>query len=200
MSAPLILASASPRRLELLAQIGITPNLVLPADINEDPYKDEKPLDYVERMGYGKAKVIADDHPGHFIIGADTAVICGHQILPKAEDIDTAHACIKKLSGRRHRVYGGLCIFAPNGKAIKKTVQSLVQFKRLSQNEIDAYLASKEWDGKAGGYAIQGLAAAYIKQISGSYTNIVGLPLFETKQILTGLGYGCTRTNSCRED
>ena len=195
MSAPLILASASPRRLELLAQIGITPDQVIPADINEDPFDHEKPYDYVGRMGHGKAEVIAKQHSDSFVIGADTAVICGRRILPKAEDVDTAYACIKKLSGRRHRVYGGLCIYAPTGKFIKKVTQSLVQFKRLSQDEIDAYIASQEWEGKAGGYAIQGLAAAYIKQINGSYTNIVGLPLFETQQILTGLGYERKNSN-----
>ena len=185
----LVLASASPRRVDLLTQIGFAPDLIAPADIDETPLEDETPPHHAERLALAKARKIAADHPASFVLGADTVVACGRRILPKAEDAATARKCLSLLSGRRHRVYGGVALIAPDGKPALRRVQSAVVFKRLSATEMDWYLASGEWQGKAGGYAIQGLAARFVREIIGSYSNIVGLPLFETAQLRTGRGF-----------
>jgi septum formation protein len=185
----LVLASASPRRLELLAQIGIVPQHVAAADLDETQHPRERPEDHALRLAEAKARKIAQVYAGAFVLAADTVVARGRRILPKAEDAATARRCLELLSGCRHRVLGGICVVAPDGRARKRLVTSIVAFKPLSGAEIDAYLATGEWSGKAGGYAIQGRAAALIRFLSGSYSNVVGLPLFETAQLLSGLGY-----------
>ncbi|MDJ0684694.1 MAG: nucleoside triphosphate pyrophosphatase [Alphaproteobacteria bacterium] len=190
----LVLGSASPRRLDLLAQIGVQPVSVIPAHIDEGVAPDEPPAQYAQRMAREKAATVAasgatDDAA---ILAADTVVAVGRRILPKAEDATTARACLRLLSGRRHRVYGGVCVLAPaqagGRKEHLRLVQTAVAFKRLDQGEIDAYIESGEWDGKAGGYAIQGRAEGLVRFINGSYSNVVGLPLFETRQVLKSLG------------
>jgi septum formation protein len=193
----LVLASASPRRLELLRQIGIVPDEIDPADIDETPFKGELPPAHVVRLAEAKARAVVPRHPGAFVLAADTVVACGRRILPKAEDAATARACLALLSGRRHRVYGGVAVLAPGGEVAIRRVLSVVGFKRLSAVEVEAYIASGEWHGKAGGYAIQGHAAALIPWISGSYSNVVGLPLFETAQLLAGRGYRLPCGASC---
>jgi septum formation protein len=193
----LVLASASPRRIELLRQIGIVPDRIDPADIDETPAKGELPAAHVVRLAEAKAKAVQPRHPGAFILAADTVVACGRRILPKAEDEATARACLALLSGRRHRVYGGIAVMTPAGETAIRRVVSQVAFKRLSQSELEAYLTSREWHGKAGGYAIQGRAAAFIPWLAGSYSNVVGLPLFETAQLLTGRGYRAPCAASC---
>ncbi len=189
-ASPLILASASPRRLDLLAQIGLTPDAVDPADIDETPLPGELPAPHAARLAEAKARAVAARHPGAYIVAADTVVACGRRILPKAESEAEARACLALLSGRRHRVLGGLCVLSPDGRAARRLVTTAVTFKVLDAGERDRYLASGEWRGKAGGYAIQGLAAVHVRQIVGSYSNVVGLPLHETYALLTGLGYG----------
>ena len=193
----LVLASASPRRLDLLRQIGIVPDRVDPADIDETPLPGELPASHVVRLAEAKARAVAARHPGALILAADTVVACGRRILPKAEDEATARVCLELLSGRRHRVHGGVALITPTGDLAMRRVVSHVQFKRLSQPEIDVYLAGGEWHGKAGGYAIQGRAAALVSWLSGSYTNIVGLPLHETAQLLAGRGYIRRCDTSC---
>jgi septum formation protein len=193
----LVLASASPRRIELLRQIGIVPDRIDPADIDETPAKGELPAAHVVRLAEAKAKAVQPRHPGAFILAADTVVACGRRILPKAEDEATARACLVLLSGRRHRVYGGIAVITPAGETAIRRVVSQVAFKRLSQSELEAYLTSREWHGKAGGYAIQGRAAAFIPWLAGSYSNVVGLPLFETAQLLAGRGYRAPCAASC---
>ena len=188
-AAPLVLASASPRRLELLRQVGIEPATVAPAAIDETPRARELPAHYARRMAREKAEAVAADHAEAFVLGADTVVALGRRILPKAEDEAAARACLERLSGRRHRVLGGRVVIAPDGRRAERLVATAVTFKRLEAREIAAYLASGEWRGKAGGYAIQGRAAAFIPRINGSYPNVVGLPLTETLALLTGLGY-----------
>ena len=185
----LVLASASPRRLDLLRQIGIEPAAVDPAAIDETPLPHELPPAHVLRLAQAKAEAVRLRHPGAFVLGADTIVACGRRILPKAEDEVTARKCLQLLSGRRHRVYGGVALATPEGGIALRRVVSHVSFKRLSEQEIAAYLASGEWHGKAGGYAVQGRAASFVSWLSGSYSNVVGLPLFETAQLLTGRGY-----------
>ncbi len=187
--APLILASASPRRLALLRQIGIEPQAVSPSHIDETPRKRELPVPYARRMAEEKAAAAVPAHPGAFILAADTVVAVGRRLLPKAEDAATARRCLALLSGRRHRVYGGLVVIAPDGRRAVRLVTSIVWIKRLHPAEIDAYIAAGEWQGKAGGYAIQGRAAAFIPRIGGSYSNVVGLPLAETAAVLAGLGH-----------
>jgi septum formation protein len=182
----LVLASASPRRRELLAQLGIVPDAVDPGDIDETPLPGELPPAHARRLALAKAMAVAPRHRRAYILAADTVVACGRRILPKADSWATAESCLELLSGRRHRVIGGLCVIAPVGKFIVRVVTSQVVFKRLSGAERAAYLACGEWQGKAGGYAIQGRAAAFI---GGSYSNVVGLPLYETHALLTGLGY-----------
>jgi septum formation protein len=185
----LVLASVSPRRLDLLRQIGIAPDLVEPADIDETPLPGEAPPHHAERLAAAKARAVARRHPDALVLAADTVVACGRRILPKAEDEATARRCLELLSGRRHRVHGGIAVVAPGGRLAMRAVRTSVAFKRLSADEIAAYLASGDWRGKAGGYAIQGRAAAFVRQINGSYSNVVGLPLFETAALLDGLGY-----------
>jgi septum formation protein len=185
----LVLASASPRRLDLLRQIGIAPGVVDPAHVDESPITGELPAPHARRLAEEKARAVAARHPGCFILAADTVVACGRRILPKAEDAATAKTCLKLLSGRRHRVHGGVCLIAPDGRVRLRVVSTIVSFKRLTPTEIESYVASGEWDGKAGGYAIQGLAARFVTSVSGSYSNIVGLPLFETAAMLDGLGF-----------
>ena len=195
--AALVLASASPRRLDLLRQIGVVPDRVDPADIDETPGRGELPAAHVVRLAEAKARAVSPRHSGAFILAADTVVACGRRILPKAEDEKTARTCLQLLSGRRHRVYGGIALITPAGDLAIRRVVSHVQFKRLSEPELAVYLASGEWRGKAGGYAIQGRAAALVPWLSGSYTNVVGLPLYETAQLLAGRGYVRRCAASC---
>jgi septum formation protein len=187
--AKLVLASASPRRLELLAQIGITPDAVDPAEIDETPFKAELPAPYVLRLARAKAAAVAPRHSDAFILAADTIVACGRRILGKPEDEKAARRFLALLSGRRHRVYCGVAVVTPDGRVATRQVVSQVAFKRLSNSELTAYLATDEWRGKAGGYAIQGRGATLVSWMQGSYSNVVGLPLFEVAQLLTGLGY-----------
>ena len=189
MKNKLILASASPRRVELLKQVGIVPDDIIPADIDETPFKGELPRDLAQRLALSKARAIAENHKDAFILAADTVVGCGRQILDKAEDEGYARMCLKKLSGRRHHVYGGIAVITPESKEITRLIDTIVQFKQLTTCEIDAYITSGEWDGKAGGYAIQGLASSYIKFIRRSYSNVVGLSLYDTIQMLNGNGF-----------
>jgi septum formation protein len=184
-----VLASASPRRLDLLRQIGIEPDRVDPADIDEVPRPGELPRPHVMRLAEEKARTVMPRHPGAYILAADTVVACGRRILPKPFDPTTARSCLKLLSGRRHRVLSGIALVSPDERMTLRRVDSQVAFKRLSEAEIAAYLCSDEWRGKAGGYAIQGRAAALIRWVSGSYSSVVGLPLFETAQLLAGRGY-----------
>tara|TARA_R110002110_G_scaffold354_3_gene1378 strand:+ start:781 stop:1392 length:612 start_codon:yes stop_codon:yes gene_type:complete len=185
----LVLASASPRRVELLAQVGIVPDTIAPADIDETPQRREEPGPLAKRLARGKAEAIAAEHDDAWVIGADTVVGLGRRILGKPETADEARRFLSMLSGRRHRVYGGVTVIAPSGKASGRLVVTTVKFKRLETPEIDAYLDSGEWRGKAGGYAIQGLAGAFIRGINGSYFNVVGLPLYETLSLLRGSGF-----------
>lgn len=187
--APLILASASPRRLALLRQVGIEPQEVVPAEIDERPWRRELPRDYARRMAAAKAAAVADMGSRGFILAADTVVALGRRILPKAEDDTVAKECLAKLSGRSHLVLGALCVRAPDGRSAERLVTTRVTFKRLSAREIEGYLSSGEWRGKAGGYAIQGRAGAFVTKLSGSYPNVVGLPLLETVALLEGLGW-----------
>lgn len=186
MAPPLVLASASPRRLALLAQIGMTPAAVAPADIDESPRKGETPRVLATRLAAAKAAAVASLRPDAAVLAADTVVAVGRRILPKAETKAQAAACLDLLSGRRHFVFGGICLILPGAKPAVRLSATTLAFKRLTQTEIDAYLAGGEWDGKAGGYAIQGAAAAFVRFLSGSYTNVVGLDLFETAQMLKG--------------
>ena len=193
----LVLASASPRRLELLRQIGIVPDRIDPAEIDETPRRGEAPAELALRLAIAKAQAVAPRHPGAFVLGADTVVACGRRVLPKTLDEAAARACLELLSGRRHRVHGGIALITPAGQLASRQAESRVAFKRLERGEIAAYLASGEWQGKAGGYAIQGRAAAFVRWISGSYSNVVGLPLFETAQLLAGRGYRLACGASC---
>ena len=185
----LVLASGSPRRRELLCQIGLAPDAVDPADLKESPRRRELPRAYAARLALAKAEAVKARHPGDFVLAADTVVAVGRRILPKPEDGAAARRCLELLSGRRHRVLGGLVVMAPDGRTARRLVTTAVAFKRLSEGEIEAYIASGEWRDKAGGYAIQGLAAAFVPAINGSYSNVVGLPLAETQALLRGLGY-----------
>jgi septum formation protein len=185
----LVLASASPRRLDLLRQIGIVPDRVDPAEIDEAPLPRELPPAHVLRLARAKVEAVRPRHPDAFILAADTVVACGRRILGKPDGEKAARGFLTLLSGRRHRVYGGIAVVDPNGRMATRRVVSQVGFKRLNDTEIAAYLATGEWQGKAGAYAIQGHAAALIGWMSGSYSNVVGLPLYETAQLLAGLGY-----------
>ena len=185
----LILASQSPRRLSLLAQIGITPDAVSPADINEDPIEGEVPRGHALRLAQEKAAKVAGDNPESIILAADTVVGVGRRILPKAETIEQAKYCLDLLSGRGHRVFTGVAVIKADGDMISRVVETRLTMKRLSKAELQSYLDSGEWDGKAGGYGIQGTAEAYISKLIGSYSNVVGLPLFETRNLLQGAGY-----------
>lgn len=188
----LILASASPRRLELLAQVGIAPDQVIPAHIDESPLKAESPRAMAKRLAAGKALAVAQmsEAKNCYILGSDTVVACGSRILGKAENKEEARKFLTLLSGRRHRVISGISLITPAGAQITKAIATAVKFKNLSTDEIEAYLSHDEWVGKAGAYAIQGQAARFIRGVNGSYSNVVGLPLFETVNLLQGNGYG----------
>ncbi|MBF9232139.1 Maf-like protein [Microvirga alba] len=188
----LVLASASPRRLALLQQAGIEPDALLPADVDETPLKGEGPKDLAKRLSRSKAEIALrtarnrEDLKDSFILSADTVVVAGGRILPKAEVVDEAAACLRLLSGRAHRVYTSVCLVTPKDTIRERLVETRVRFKRLSREEFEHYLASGEWRGKAGGYAIQGLAGTFVIKLVGSYTNVVGLPLYETVALLDG--------------
>lgn len=183
----LILASASPRRRDLIARLGVEPAGVRAADIDETPLKGELPRVYAQRMAREKARAAAD--PAAHVLAGDTVVACGRRILPKAEDEATARACLEVLSGRRHRVLSAVALLAPDGLLRVRLSETQVRFKRLSAEEIDSYIASGEWHGKAGGYAIQGRAEGLIAWIGGSHSGVVGLPLFETRALLKAAGF-----------
>lgn len=180
----IILASASPRRVELLKQIGITPVKIIPADIDETPLARELPDKLALRLAIAKAQKVRETETSHIILAADTVVACGRTMLPKSETADEALYCLKKLSGRRHKIFGGICLIFPSGKAKSRLVTTTVQFKRLTATEIDAYVASQEWRGKAGGYGIQGFAESFVKSLHGPYSNVVGLSLYDTMNML----------------
>jgi septum formation protein len=189
--APLILASSSPRRLALLRQVGVVPERIEAPEIDETPVTRELPRAYVLRIAEAKANDIAGrpDAGGAYVLAADTVVACGRRILGKAHDVEAAARCLRLLSGRRHRVYTGVAVVAPDGRRAARVVMTMVAFKRLGEPEIAAYLACGEWQGKAGGYAIQGRAEAFIPSINGSWSNVVGLPLATTLDLLRGLGW-----------
>ncbi|MBX7541039.1 Maf family protein [Qipengyuania sphaerica] len=183
----LILASASPRRRELIARLGVVPDAIAPADIDEAPAKAELPRDYARRMAREKADAAASDDG--FVLAGDTVVAAGRRILPKAEDEATARKCLELLSGRRHRVLSAIALRAPDGSMRERLSETVVVFKRLSAQEVDDYISSGEWDGKAGGYAIQGIAEGLIRRIQGSHSGVVGLPLYETRALLKAAGF-----------
>lgn len=191
----LVLASGSPRRIALLQQAGIEPDRIMPAEVDETPNKAEHPRSLAKRLAMAKARTARErlekegETEGAFVLAADTVVAVGRRILPKTELIDEASNCLRLLSGRAHRVYTGLCLITPDGKARQRLVETRVRFKRLSGEELESYLASGEWRGKAGGYAIQGLAGSFAMKIVGSYSNVVGLPLYETVGLLAADGY-----------
>ncbi len=191
MSGRLVLASASPRRLDLLAQVGIVPDAVVPADIDETPVPRERPRALALRLARAKAMAVAGlaEHKGDFILAADTVVALGHRVLEKPADAAQARKFLELLSGRRHRVIGGVCGVSPDKKISERCIVTQVRFRRLSTADIDAYTDSGEWQGKAGGYAIQGRAGAFVPWINGSYSNVVGLALSETVGLLQGLGW-----------
>jgi len=191
----LILASGSPRRLALLNQAGIEPDSLQPAEVDEIPLKGELPRALANRLAREKAQValasakIDEELRGSYIVAADTVVAVGRRIMPKADMLEDAAACLRMLSGRNHRVYTGICLVTPKENFRQRLVETRVRFKRLSSEDLEAYLASGEWRGKAGGYAIQGLAGTFVVKLVGSYTNVVGLPLYETLSLLGGEGY-----------
>ena len=184
-----MLASASPRRLELLRQIGLEPDLVLPSDVDEQPLADETPRLMAARLARLKAEAGASVRPDAFVIGADTVVAVGRRVLGKAETPDQAASWLRLMSGRAHRVLTGVAVMAPNGRRSERLGEANVRFKRLTEAEIAAYLDSGEWKEKAGGYAIQGRAGAFVLSVQGSYSAVVGLPLYETWSLLEGLGF-----------
>jgi septum formation protein len=184
----LVLASASPRRLELLRQLGLKPDAIEPTNIDELPRPDELPREAALRLAREKADRASARHPGAVVLAADTIVACGRRMLPKAEIAEEAISCLRLLSGRRHRVHGAIVVIATDGRHASRFVTTVVAFKRLTGDEIDAYIASGEWRGKAGGYAIQGRASAFVRQINGSYGNVVGLDLFAAAALLRGAG------------
>jgi septum formation protein len=191
----LVLASGSPRRLALINQVGIEPEALRPADIDETPKRGELPRACANRLARAKADAalemvrLDDELKGAYILAADTVVAVGRRILPKAELLDEAAQCLRLLSGRNHRVHSAVCLVTPNEAFRQRLVETRVRFKRLSDEDIEAYLASGEWRGKAGGYAVQGIAGSFVVKIVGSYTNVVGLPLYETTTLLAGEGY-----------
>ena len=191
----LVLASASPRRLALLNQAGIEPDALRPADVDETPTKGELPRACATRLARAKAEAalrsvqLDDDLRGAFVLTADTVVAVGRRILPKAELVDEASQCLRLLSGRNHRVYSAICLVTPKGGFRQRLIETKVRFKRLSEEDIDGYVASGEWRGKAGGYAVQGIAGSFVVKIVGSYTSVVGLPLYETLTLLGGEGF-----------
>jgi septum formation protein len=191
----LVLASGSPRRLALLQQAGVEPDALLPADVDETPLKSESPRELAKRLARMKAEVARrtarnrDELKDAFVLSADTVVAVGRRILPKAEVVDEAAACLRLLSGRSHRVYSAVCLVTPADRMRERLVETRLRFKRLSREDLESYLASGEWRGKAGGYAIQGLAGTFAVKLVGSYSNVVGLPLYETVSLLDGEGY-----------
>jgi septum formation protein len=191
----LVLASASPRRLALLEQAGVRPDALLPTDRDETPGRNERPRDLARRLAREKAEAahrttaLQPDLAGAYIIAADTVVALGRRILPKPEVVDEAAQCLRMLSGRAHRVYTGVTLVTPAGAFRERLVETRLRFKRLSEQDIDSYLASGEWRGKAGGYAAQGLAGSFIVKLVGSHSAVVGLPLYETLALLGGEGY-----------
>lgn len=184
-----VLASSSPRRRDLLAQIGLVPDAIVPADIDETPLPRELPSALARRLARAKAEAVAHTHPGALVLGADSVVAAGRRVLPKAGTEAEARACLALLSGRRHRVHAGICAIAPDGRRGERVVTTGVTFRRLTEAEIAGYIATGEWHGKAGGYAIQGRAGLFVRFISGSHSAVVGLPLAETAALLTGLGF-----------
>jgi septum formation protein len=189
----LALASASPRRLDLLRQIGLVPDRVAPADIDETPLRDERPGQLALRLALQKGEAARSGLDGMFVISADTVVGVGRRILPKAETEEDVRTCLRLLSGRKHNVLTGVAVFAPDGRRASRLVEARVEIKRLSHQDVEGYVACGEWRGKAGGYAIQGQAGGFVREISGSYSAIVGLPLYETASLLEGLGYPIAR-------
>jgi septum formation protein len=191
----LVLASGSPRRLSLLNQAGIEPDSLQPTEIDEIPVKGELPRALANRLAREKAQAalasvkIDEDLRGSYILAADTVVAVGRRVMPKADMLDEAAACLRLLSGRNHRVYTGICLVTPKEAFRQRLVETRVRFKRLSNEDREAYLASGEWRGKAGGYAIQGLAGTFVVKMVGSYSNVVGLPLYETMSLLGGEGF-----------
>ncbi len=189
----LILASASPRRLELLKRMGFTPDEVIPADIDESVRKKEKPEDYVKRVAEEKALKVRDQRPEtsnkEFILAADTTVVCANQILGKPEDRADAQRIIKIMCGRKHKVLTAICVISPSGEKRVKLVVTSVKFKNATDNEIEEYLNSNEWVGKAGAYGLQGDSGGFVITINGSFSSVVGLPMYETKNMLLGLGF-----------
>ena len=190
-AAKLVLASSSPRRLDLLRQIDLPPDLVVAPEVDEAPLPKELPRHYARRLARLKAESVASRlGPGPwYVVAGDTVVAVGRRILPKAEDEEEARRCLALLSGRRHRVYGGVCVLRHDGRRSERVVETRVRFRRLSREHLEAYIESGEWRGKAGAYAIQGRAAAFVPWINGSYSNVVGLPLAEVAMMLEGLGY-----------
>ncbi|MDL2341041.1 MAG: Maf family protein [Pseudomonadota bacterium] len=185
----LVLASASPRRLDLLTRIGIVPDAVVPADIDEHPRPGELPRDHALRLAREKAAAVAALEPAALVLAADTVVAVGRRILPKVEDEATLRQCMALLSGRRHRVLTAVAVARPGGIIRSKLGETMIAMKRLSAEEIDFYASHGEWRGKAGGYALQGYGEVYVRHIAGSYSNVVGLPLAETRLLLKDAGY-----------
>ena len=185
----LVLASASPRRLDLLARIGVIPDAVIPAEIDECVPSGELPRDHALRLAREKAQAVARPEPQALVLAADTVVAVGRRILPKVEDEATLRACMKLLSGRRHRVLTGVALAIPGGQVRERLVETMIAMKRLSDDEIEYYASHGEWRGKAGGYALQGYGEVYVRHIAGSYSNVVGLPLAETRVLLKSAGY-----------
>ena len=185
----LILASASPRRLDLLARIGVVPDAIDPSDVDESTPRGELPRVHALRLAAEKAAVVALRHPGDLVLAADTVVAVGRRILPKVEDEATLRRCMALLSGRRHRVLTGVALALPGGETRSRLVETMIAMKRLSAEEVDFYAAHGEWHGKAGGYALQGYGEVYVRHIAGSYSNVVGLPLAETRILLKSAGY-----------
>lgn len=188
MPPPFILASASPRRLELLARLGVVPSAVDPADCDETPAKAEPPLAYAKRIAAEKAAIVAARHPGKVVLAADTVVAAGRRILGKADTAEAVQACLTLLSGRRHRVHSAVTVIDATGQARHRLSTSILAFKPLSPAEIAAYAAGGEGLGKAGGYAVQGYAEAFVRTLTGSHSGVMGLPLFETRALLIAAG------------
>ena len=185
----LVLASASPRRLDLLDRIGVKPDAVVPAEIDESVPKGELPRDHALRLAREKAQAVAEREPGALVLAADTVVAVGRRILPKVEDEATLRACMKLLSGRRHRVLTAVALAIPGNGVRERLIETMIAIKRLTDAEIDYYAGNGEWRGKAGGYALQGYGEVYVRHIAGSYSNVVGLPLSETRVLLKSAGY-----------
>ena len=184
-----MLASASPRRLALLRQIGLEPDAIEAADLDETPLKDETPRRLAVRLARAKADSVAARHAGSYVLAADTVVALGRRVLPKAQTGQEVRRCLELLSGRTHQVLTGLCVLGPDGRRAQRLVETRVRFKRLTVVEVDRYLQSQEGLGKAGGYAVQGRAGGFVTTLQGSYSGVVGLPLYEAANLLAGLGY-----------